>query len=115
MPDSFRVGHNRLQMISVRAKIGRPREVILVVCSATVWCKKSRRVYRESFPANGGFTLVPRGQTVFAPRAENGLGNDVTSFCSGYPRNFWEINEARKGVNIVVCMPMVSPSYAITT
>ena len=52
--------------------------------------------------------LVSRGQTVFAPRAENGLGNDVTSFCSGYPRNFWEINEARKGVNIVARIPMVS-------
>ena len=29
-------------------------------------------------------------------------------FCSGYPRNFWEINEARKGVNIVARIPMVS-------
>ena len=56
----------------------------------------------------GGPGLVWRGQTVFAPRAENGLGNDVTSFCSGYPRNFWEINEARKGVNIVARIPMVS-------
>ena len=45
--------------------------------------------------------LVSRGQTVFT---ENGLGNDVASFCSDHPRNFWEINETHKGVN----KPMVS-------
>ena len=28
-------------------------------------------------------------------RADDGLGNDDTRFCSGHPRNFWEINETR--------------------